>query len=291
MTTAIKLEISERRKKFEAYLLTNPDVPLAQAAREHGYDEAQARRIRKQMYERRGLTVPVALSKSGRPRKYPRRAPEIENTVPSPSGRESPLVGSTIGLRTGIGSSPNPDAAKAAGVPIELAFMVPESATLVEKQRAYVLRAKFLGMPNRTAFAGAGITQAQGEAMAASKEIDEKTGLTFSAQMAMAFAVGTTDHVAGLRFYADAHPESQAAAAVREWLLERTDQAFIRRTAQAVAIQSEVFIRDETNSDPRLLGTSVEYIDRQFAARVLEAHKDDEVIDVESREVEDDDES
>ena len=107
----------------------------------------------------------------------------------------------------------------------------------------------------------------------------------------MAASLGLFGYVEGMAAFAERFPSNPKSVDILQWLAERTAPDFVRKTAVAVGVSQDVYVRDERVGSPGALLEGLAEIERRFnAARNLPKlpAASDEVLDVEVREVEDD---
>lgn len=179
-------------------------------------------------------------------------------------------------------------------LPISLPWFADEGASVEDQQRSFVLRARLRRLPLRDAYKAAGVPRHVSDSWN-DDQTPHVSGLMWSEEIEMAAALGLLGHVEAIAQFAERYPSNPKSVDLRSWLLERTAPDFVRRTAVAVGVSENVYIRDERTGSPAAILEGLAEIERRFnAARIvpqLPKAASDEVIDVESREVEDDEDA
>jgi hypothetical protein len=149
-------------------------------------------------------------------------------------------------------------------LPVTIAFLPREGASMREVQDSAYLRALYLQMTDADAAAVAAISR---------EEIDRRladstarpSGMTFADEARTARAMGQFTSLKTLSDYVHAYPTSSKALDLASWLLERRAPAFIRKTATAVAIAQDVHIRTARDDNPDSLIESIAAIQAKLA--------------------------
>ena len=259
---------------------------------------ANAKTIRNKWYEERGLEVPKLDFKGTALSKIPRPAPSDRMKAKTIASSTTQFAGQA-GASASDNSAPDslstsqmstqerPDALDSllASLPIKLPLVVSDEDPLDVRQRAFVLRASIRRMSRKDAFAAAGVKAEAADASLADPTL-RASGLTFAEEIEMARAIGALEHVEALAKYAATAPHSPKAVDIRQWLLERQHQDFIRKQAQAIVVVGEVFVRTPETTAPARLVQDIEAIAKRLTFNLPALPAREEIIDAVVREVE-----
>jgi hypothetical protein len=176
-------------------------------------------------------------------------------------------------------------------LPISLSWIADEGASVEEQQRSFVLRARLRRLPLRDAYRAAGVPRHVADSWT-EDSTPRVSGLTWTEEVEMAASVGLLGHIEAIAQFAERFPANPKSVDLRSWLLERTAPEFVRKTAVAVGVQENIYVRDERVGSPTAILEGLAEIERRFNAGrpivpQLPKPAADDVIDVESREVED----
>jgi hypothetical protein len=172
-------------------------------------------------------------------------------------------------------------------LPIQLPWTADEGASVEELQRSFVLRARLRRLPLRDAYRAAGVPRHIADSWN-DDSTPRTSGLQWSEEIDMAAALGLLGHVEAIAQFAERYPSNPKSVDLRSWLLERTAPEFVRKTAVAIGVQENIYVRDERVGSPAALLEGLAEIERRFnAARIVpKLPAQSELIDAEASEVE-----
>ena len=143
-------------------------------------------------------------------------------------------------------------------------FLPRDGASMCEMQDAAFMRASFFQMTDQDAAALAAISRDDLDRRLA-ETTKLASGMTFADEAKLARAMGQYTSLKTLGNYIHQYPNSSKALDLASWLLERRAPAFIRKSATAVAIASDVHIRTAKDDDPNTLMDSIDAVQARLA--------------------------